>query len=250
MLEISQERGYKAIEKIKVGDKVWSYNILKKRRELKKVVKTYSLKYNELYKLYIGKNLVAVTYEHPFFVKNKWVKANQLKVGDSIITYNIDKKPIDSIVIVRGEFNVYNFVVAGNHNYYVSENKVLVHNGPPCNFGFTWQKAGTVLADKLAKGIHGDVYHKGRQIGEAAFKASADGERIIAQVALIKKKAPKNAASLIVKYGDDTIAQGTPFYEDLLRQTTDAINSGSFKGTNRLLKLENLQATLQKILNR
>lgn len=44
-------------------------------------------------------------------------------------------KRIDKIKFIRnGNFKVHNFEVEDYHSYFVSKNKVLVHNGSPCEY--------------------------------------------------------------------------------------------------------------------
>ena len=73
--------------------------------------------------------LIETTWSHPFYIRGKgWVKAEDLVQGDISQTEGNGSLKITKIhVDVRGE-EVYNFEVEEDHNYYVSEAGVLVHN--------------------------------------------------------------------------------------------------------------------------
>ena len=73
--------------------------------------------------------LIETTWSHPFYIRSKGcVKAEDLVEGDVSQTEGNGSLKIAKIhVDVRGE-EVYNFEVEEDHNYYVSEAGVLVHN--------------------------------------------------------------------------------------------------------------------------
>ena len=119
-----------AIENIKVGDIVYSYNIEKDKVELNKVVSTLFRETQGIYEITAGKETVNVTAEHPFYVVEKgWVKVKDLQTGD--ILKSSDSKTtikISSIKIISEAVTVYNIEVDGNHNYFVTSSTILVHN--------------------------------------------------------------------------------------------------------------------------
>ncbi len=55
---------------------------------------------------------------------------------------------------------------------------MLVHNGNPCSLGFVWQRAKTVISDVLTKGIHGDIFYKGKKLTEIGFEINDAGDII------------------------------------------------------------------------
>ncbi|WP_291131274.1 polymorphic toxin-type HINT domain-containing protein [Flavobacterium sp. UBA7682] len=158
------EEGYKNIEEIKVGDKVWAYNEKNGELELKKVIDTFSRDFSQVYKIYFGNEILEATNEHPFFIGGKWLKVDELKVGDNLTLYDGTSLPITKIELVEGSFKVYNFTVDEYHTYYVSKSNILVHNGTPCNwkssklFGHTFTTHGagkkilTSLTGRIEKG--------------------------------------------------------------------------------------------------
>jgi hypothetical protein len=128
---IKTENGYKSISEIKKGDMVYSYNEETNEQELKPVLEVYSYKLNELpgnqkmLELKFDNGVeIHCTENHEFYIDSKWVMAKDIELGNSIGSglKLISKK------IINFDNTVYDFQVEGNHNYYVSEGDVLVHN--------------------------------------------------------------------------------------------------------------------------
>ena len=128
------ENGYKEIDKINIGEKVLSYNEETKQNEYKKVIKTYIHENNpdELYSLLINGKILDVTSNHRFYVKTEngydWVAAKDLKQGDLVMDKDNNYYSIDNIVFKEIAETVYNLGVEDNHNYYVTDMNILVHN--------------------------------------------------------------------------------------------------------------------------
>jgi hypothetical protein len=57
-----------------------------------------------------------------------WITAINIKKGDELFTYEGNSVAITRVEIIAQPSKVFNFSVAGQHNYFVSDNKVLVHN--------------------------------------------------------------------------------------------------------------------------
>jgi hypothetical protein len=87
---------------------------------------------------------LGVTSEHPFFVRvyrardsllasdadGEWRETRQLQVGDEIKLANGNWAKILEVKF-KGAGQVYNFTVAGNHNYFVGDLRLLTHNRCP-----------------------------------------------------------------------------------------------------------------------
>lgn len=126
--------GYKDIDTIKVNDIVMSYNLLTNKNEYSKVIKTYEHKdiKEKLYTIISGQITIEATSMHPFGVKIdsklEFVNAMNLKEGYNLIDYQGNIHKITSILCEEIEDTYYNIEVENNHNYYVTENNILVHN--------------------------------------------------------------------------------------------------------------------------
>ena len=126
---------YKDIDKIKIGDIVLSYNEKTKKNEYKKVLEVFKHENvdDNIYSLTINNSIIEASSIHPFYVKTinetKLVEAKDLKIGDIVINSDGNYYPITQIVVKEMKSdNLYNIKVEDNHNYYVSNSNILVHN--------------------------------------------------------------------------------------------------------------------------
>ena len=144
---IAEEYGSKSIENIKENDKVWSWDFEKKAVSLQRVVRTFKRTSNQIVHLFIGKDTIHTTPEHPFYVpqqeqiyastesdnielseKSAWVLAKNLKKGMKVLLLSSLLATVDSTFAQDTVCAVYNFEVERAHNYFVGNEKVLVHN--------------------------------------------------------------------------------------------------------------------------
>ena len=132
--KVITDEGYKDIDKIKVNDIVLSYNEETRINEYKKVLNllVHPKEKEVLYTLTIDDKTVEATSEHRFYVisecGNEWVPIKDLKVGDILINSSGNIKVINKITSKKIEETIYNIEVEDNHNYYVTESEILVHN--------------------------------------------------------------------------------------------------------------------------
>lgn len=123
--------GFKAIESIKAGDYVWSENPETHEKALKKVKKIFVREKDSVVRLSINGEAIETTNEHPFYVEGHgWTNASDLKVGDKVRLEDGTTGTVEKAkhVALDNPVTVYNFEVEDFHTYYVSEQKVLVHN--------------------------------------------------------------------------------------------------------------------------
>ena len=125
------EDGLKEIKDINEGDFVYSRNEESGQVSLKKVIYTYIKEAKDFIKLKLGVSEIECTPNHLFMLEDgAWKSAKHLSVGNKII--NSD----GSVIAVEGieplSYNegkaIYNLNVEDNHTYFVSEEKVCVHN--------------------------------------------------------------------------------------------------------------------------
>ena len=152
---IKTEHGYKGIEEIEVGDKVWAYDEETGEQALKTVVQLFrntkavkttvsietengsieKIESTPGHKYYVPLNTIArnpneelehVSYEG---LTEKWVSACGLEKGDKVLLSD-GKYGIVKEVKTKEckEYITYNFEVEDYHTYYVGKNGVLVHN--------------------------------------------------------------------------------------------------------------------------
>jgi hypothetical protein len=122
------DSSYKNIEDVQIGDYVLASTEGNTHRTFKRVVEKNENVRDSIYQIYFRGIEVKASSNHPFYVVNKFVEVRNLRVGYMLTTYTGEQVRIDSIKIDVGLFKVYNFTVEGYHTYFVSEQRVLVHN--------------------------------------------------------------------------------------------------------------------------
>lgn len=123
--QISTPFGTSAIESLKEGDLVNSYNFSARKIIPGKINKNI-FAYEDIY-LVINHD-IKVTPFHRFWTNGgKWVRAKDLKKGDNLFGCKGDLVKIDNIRSVLKKSPVYNLSIAGVHKYYFAQG-VLVHN--------------------------------------------------------------------------------------------------------------------------
>ena len=168
------DTGQKAIENIQVGDKVWAYNDTTGDYALKKVVSLFSYVRDSVYNIRIGEETIQATADHPFFISGHWLRVAELKVGDSVKTYDGSNLAIEQITVAPGRTTVYNFEVEDYHTYYVSKKKVLVHNSGDCPTRLrNMKKYGAAKDLKGAPGVY-EHFFKNAQNKIKSYTGQAD----------------------------------------------------------------------------
>jgi intein/homing endonuclease len=121
----------KAIQRIVAGEKVISYDLIKKKL-LKVAVKQLLIHPGEKGGYFLINKKIKVTGYHRFWTEtNGWQPVYQLKVGDSLLTYEGKKFPVKSLKKLNGVHTVYNLSISDkNHNFFAEG--VLVHNVKAC----------------------------------------------------------------------------------------------------------------------
>ncbi|UKB86376.1 hypothetical protein LF887_07220 [Chryseobacterium sp. MEBOG06] len=98
---------------------------------MKKVVALSFNTSSSLVKISVNGTEITCTPEHPFYVNGSWIEAKDLIKGMLLTNLDETTSSVESINFLDDKVKVYNFEVEGNHNYYVSEKGILVHND--CN---------------------------------------------------------------------------------------------------------------------
>ena len=137
--KVLTENGLVNIEEVKVGMKVYSYNETTGEVELKTVKQTFiNPADKDMTKVTVNGEVIESTSGHEYYEVNKgWTSAKDLQKGDVVLNSNNEEvvvEKVETTVFTGTELNtVYNMEVEDNHNYYVGENNILVHNtGSPC----------------------------------------------------------------------------------------------------------------------
>ena len=165
------DNGPKTIEDIEVGDKVLAYDQHTGKQAYKKVTRLFRNKTDKWYHVNVNEEDIVCTAGHPFYVADidKFVPAKDLKAGQRVLLADGSCAEIDGILVeeLSTPETTYNFEVEDYHTYYVSEDKVLVHNR--CQELHMSRKD----AIKYGKEYLGEGYVK---VGQGYYR-SADGLR-------------------------------------------------------------------------
>ena len=210
--KIHTKDGFKAIETIKAGDYVWSENPETHEKALKKVKKIFVREKDSVVRLSINGEAIETTNEHPFYVEGHgWTNASDLKVGDKVrqedgtagIVEKTKHAALDTPV------TVYNFEVEDFHTYYVSEQKVLVHNTCAMTVKNTQvAKSSNATAQEFEQVVVRLKYKKGwseEQRAQADAKVAALN-KADTSVRNVKGEKRKNVRKMYIEeYGKDSI---------------------------------------------
>lgn len=115
---------FKAIEEVKVGDLVMAFDEKKSQMKPDKVKELLFHPKEEGYLIINGH--LKVTPVHRVLSKGRWVEIGSLKVGDTLTNTQGEDAPIESIKVVNGPVDVYNFEVNPYHTYVAGG--FIVHN--------------------------------------------------------------------------------------------------------------------------
>ncbi len=126
---VSTPFGESPMESLETGDRVISFNFETHQIQESTVSRTLKNEASEIYAIYLAGETIEVTAEHPFYVVGKeWTLTRDLAVGDKLRTIDGNAIPIEKIIRSEKAVTVYNVTVGGDHNYFVGDEGVLVHN--------------------------------------------------------------------------------------------------------------------------
>lgn len=125
--KIWTETGLKAVEKIRVGDRVLAQHPESGELAYKPVLATTLRPASELVNVMVGDEIMATSGGHPFWVAGDgWVKARNLKSGARL--HAVAGSAMVSATEKGTQSETYNLIVADFHTYFVGANKVLSHD--------------------------------------------------------------------------------------------------------------------------
>ena len=133
--------GYKAIARIRAGDRVFAKDEASGKTGYKPVTAQYGNPYQETVYIEVsdglGKIQTLVSNRiHPFYSDGKWIKAEDLKAGSRLFAENGVEPTVQSVTVKQEPLQAYNLTVADWHTYFVKGDKaetegVWVHNACP-----------------------------------------------------------------------------------------------------------------------
>jgi hypothetical protein len=116
------------ISQIRVGDLVLAYNATLETTGYYTVTATSTHVDSTIVSIRVGPDLLVTTPEHPFHVRNTWLQARDLQVGDALTNADGATGRIREVRTTSHAQPMYNLTVAVAHTYFVGSGKWLVHN--------------------------------------------------------------------------------------------------------------------------
>ena len=123
----------KKIQDINKNDVVISYNSESNENDNCIVLKTFEHNFDgEIIELFDENNnkIISATQNHPIYANGKYITFNDVKVGDSLLTLELENIIVSSIKKKKYSGLVYNIDVDELDNYYAGDIPVLCHNKP------------------------------------------------------------------------------------------------------------------------
>lgn len=159
------------ISQIQVGDFVVSCNLTEGGGvcEIGKVIRVFQRTAQNLVRFTVGGQTIRSTENHSFYEPDlkQWIRAQDLTVGQKLLSIHGDFLPIEANMNQEGKFQVFNLEVQGTHNYFACD--VLVHN---CNVvaGVAANGAAEVLEGIAGMSIGAPVIYPGPKTIEGVRK--------------------------------------------------------------------------------
>lgn len=123
--------GLKAIKDIEVGDIVITANRMIDKMDEKPIVGLINHPETEIYRIYIGEDIIEATGSHPFATKEKGkCNARILETGMTLRDHLGNEQVITNVEKITTDTTVYEIVVDETHNYFVGNTSVQVYNEP------------------------------------------------------------------------------------------------------------------------
>jgi hypothetical protein len=126
---IETSNGPKEIGLVKVGDKLLCFNNNLSTEE-RSVISIEEIETNKVVEITTKDDVtISVAAEQMLFVPMKWVRADQLSLGDVLFKKDHTLMGIKSICHKDEPTKLRFIIVDENHNFFASKNGIIIHNG-------------------------------------------------------------------------------------------------------------------------
>jgi RHS repeat-associated protein len=138
---VATPSGLVPIEELSVGSQVLAYDVENGKVAIRTIEDTLeNFTYNWV-DIQVGGSVVTATRMHPFWVESKsaWILAIDLEPGDIVRCVDGALRAIDDIQVRALEVpeTTYNLEISIDHNFFVGEAGILVHNGAKTRITYT-----------------------------------------------------------------------------------------------------------------
>ena len=214
--------GYKAIARIRVGDRVFAEDEASGETGYKPVTTQYGNPYQETVYIEVsdglGKIQTLVSNRiHPFYSDGKWIKAEDLKAGSRLFAENGAEQTVQSVIVKPEPLQAYNLTVADWHTYFVKGDKaetegVWVHN--ECPYGKGNQR-------------YKDASYHGKNDNSVKSRAPTNGQAALDNSVQVKSTSPRRVGvdkannEIVVLDKTQTFNNGSAEYHGHVRSWQD-----------------------------
>ena len=214
--------GYKAITRIRAGDRVFAKDEASGETGYKPVTAQYGNPYQETVYIEVsdglGKIQTLVSNRiHPFYSGGKWIKAEDLKAGSRLFAENGAEQTVQSVIVKPEPLQAYNLTVADWHTYFVKGDKaetegVWVHN--ECPYGKGNQR-------------YKDASYHGKNDNSVKSRAPTNGQAALDNSVQVKSTSPRRVGvdkannEIVVLDKTQTFNNGSAEYHGHVRSWQD-----------------------------
>ena len=214
--------GYKAIARIRAGDRVFAKDEASGETGYKPVTAQYGNPYQETVYIEVsdglGKIQTLVSNRiHPFYSDGKWIKAEDLKAGSRLFAENGAGQTVQSVTVKQEPLQAYNLTVADWHTYFVKGDKaetegVWVHN--ECPYGKGNQR-------------YKDAPYHGKNDNSVKSRAPINGQAALDNSVQVKSTSPRRVGvdktnnEIVVLDKTQTFNNGSAEYHGHVRNWQD-----------------------------
>lgn len=123
--------GHSQLQDLKVGDKVMCYDIEKSKETFSTITDAQTVRLPQHVQIVINNQELKVSPYHKFYIPElkEWVTAQELAHDANLCSY-LDPN-IQDVVEVNKELDVIVITVDSTHNFFITDNNILVHNYIP-----------------------------------------------------------------------------------------------------------------------
>jgi|GEM_PF-5067683 len=170
--KVKTEKGYSKLEDLKVGDTIACYDAKNQKQSYSKITYVDRIQIEKHIQITINNQIIKVASDHQFYIKDSeaWITAKDLENHPELI--NLVDPNIKEVKEVNEKLDVLRICVDSNHNFYITDHNILVHNYIPIVFEglilweigegitFTWAILGPTIIAAVTGLIYG-VVNKG-----------------------------------------------------------------------------------------